>query len=115
MIETIILNYLKGSGITDVGTDVYMEVPENPPSEYIVIERTGGGETDLIEGGTFAIQSISKKRLSKAAEINEEVKEKMREIADFTDIYGCKLNSDYNFTNAATKEYRYQAVFLIYQ
>ena len=30
------------------------------------------------------------------------------------DISASKLNSDYNFTDAATKQYRYQAIYDLY-
>ena len=30
------------------------------------------------------------------------------------ELSGVRLNTDYNFTDTATKQYRYQAVFVIY-
>lgn len=107
MIEITILEYLKNK--TSVGGEVYAEVPVNPPDEYIVIERTGGNRVDCIEHATVAIQSISKISLLRAMTINEEVKDAMEDLYD--GIFGCDLNSNYNYTNTETKEYRYQAVF----
>ena len=44
-----------------------------------------------------------------------EVVEAMEAMAETVDgVYSCKLNSDYNFTNTETREYRYQAVFNLY-
>jgi len=114
MIEKTVLNYLKSAGITEVGTDVYMEVPVNPPSKYIVIEKTGSRKENGINRATMAIQSISSNSLLEAAEINEKVLEKIDSICATQDIFKAKLNSDYNFTNTQTKEYRYQAVFDFY-
>ncbi|MCQ2530282.1 MAG: hypothetical protein MJ086_03410 [Lachnospiraceae bacterium] len=111
MIEKTVLNYLIGKNITGIMDNVFMEVPETPPSEYLLVEKTGGGEQNRIEKGMLAIKSISKTSLLMAAELNEAVKDVMRDMADETDIYSCKLNSDYNFTDTTTKEYRYQAVF----
>jgi len=39
------------------------------------------------------------------------VKQAMCDIADESEVCKCSLNSDYNFTDTATKKYRYQAVF----
>ena len=115
MIETIVRDYLIGSQIEGVGSNVFMEAPENKPKEYILIEKTASGNEDQIESAMIAVQSISKERLSNAAKINEAVKARMKVFAEESnDIYSCRLNSDYNYTNTQTKEYRYQAVFNLY-
>ena len=46
-----------------------------------------------------------------AAELNEQVKAAMEDLADLDEVSACRLNSDYNFTDTTTKHYRYQAVF----
>ena len=112
IIEKTILRYLKNK-ITGIGTKVYFEVPKNPPAEYILLEKTGGGRENHICKAMFAVQSIGES-LQRAAEINAEVIDAMCAMPDTTEVYSCKLNSDYNYTDTATKEYRYQAVFNIY-
>lgn len=115
MIETIVREYLIRSDIEKIGKNVFLETPEDAPQEYIVIEKTASGDADRIESAMIAVQSISKKRLLNAASINEAVKECMKAFAEESnEIYSCRLNSDYNFTNTSTKEYRYQAVFNLY-
>ena len=116
MIETTVINYLTSKGLS-VGEHVYAEVPEDPPEAYVVIEKTGSGRTNRINRAMIAIQSIAdrnKKSLLDVMNINEEVKEAMDEIVLLPEIFRCELNSDYNYTNEATKEYRYQAVFNLY-
>lgn len=108
MIETTLLNYLSEQ-ITDV--PVYMETPEAVPEKYIILEKTGSGAENYINRATFAVQSISSKSLYDAAALNELVKATIPEIIYASDISRAELNSDYNFTNPDTKEYRYQAVF----
>lgn len=112
MIELIVLNYLK-SALT---VPIEMEKPTDA-TEFVLIEKTGGGQSDHVESATFAIQSWSDS-LYKAAELNDKVKEAM--LGDGTNTYGitadtsiskCSLNSDYNYTDTMTKSYRYQAVF----
>lgn len=110
MIEAIIIDYL--SGKTTAGTDVYAEVPREQPSTYIIVEKTGSSHEDYIPTSTIAIRSIAPSMLE-AMSLNEEVKESMEDILDLDDICAVRLNSDYNFTDPTSKQYRYQAVFQV--
>lgn len=112
MIEQTIYDYLN-SGVISV--KAYLQQPRNnkhpdTPQRYVVIERTGGGESNLIKQATIAIQSYGDS-MYEAASLNEEVKEAMRNIVTLDEVSRCHLNSDYNFTDLETKKYRYQAVF----
>lgn len=90
-----------------------MEVPDKPPDPYIVVEKTGGSEVHFLYSAMIAVQSIAG-TLYESAALNERVKEVMRDIAFYTDVAKCSLNSDYNYTDTTTKRYRYQAVFHLY-
>lgn len=106
MIETIILNYLFAAGITAA-----MEVPEGggtPP--FVVIERTGGGENNLLRQATVAIQSYGAS-LYAAAALNDLVVKTMENLPELPSVASCDLNSDYNYTDTEKRQYRYQAVF----
>lgn len=108
MIEKTIISYLN-----DVLSEgVYMERPENEPTSYVLIEKTGSTTADRLTTSTIAVQSYAGS-LKGASELNERVKTAMDEITCEDDIASCKLNTDYNFTNTASKHYRYQAVFVI--
>lgn len=107
MIETIVLNYLKGK----LNKNVYLDIPGDPPKEYYFLERTAGGESNHIKSATFAIQSRSADSLFKAAEMNEALKTAMGKITEETSIMHCGLNTDYNYTDTQKKVYRYQAVY----
>ena len=110
MIETIILDYLAGAGVT-----AYMEIPEGggtPP--FALIERTGGSEENHIRSATVAIQSYGAS-LYAAALLNEQIKALMDDITLLPEVSACELNSDYNFTDPEKKQPRYQAVYdLVY-
>ena len=111
-IEEIIMDYLISRDIDWIRNHVYMEKPEKKIEEYVLIEKTGSGQTDKIDRAMVAIKSISAKRMVRAARINECVKKEMMRMAELSDaVYSCDLVSDYNFTDTETKEYRYQAVF----
>lgn len=109
MIELTILNHLK----TKLSVPVYLEEPETKPARYVLFEKTGSGRSNRLGSSTFAFQSYAES-LYQAAELNELVKAAVESLIETQDIAKAKLNSDYNYTDTATKRYRYQAVFDIY-
>lgn len=111
IIEKTLIAYLIDSAVC--GNNVYAEVPVKVPNKYIVIQKTSGREDDRLESSTVVIQSVSKKSLQDAAELDAAVKEAMRNIPDNNPIMRAELNSNYNFTNTETKEYRYCAVYIL--
>ena len=106
MIEKIILDYLNEK----LDVDVYLERPEKAPTRYVLLEKTGGSRENYINSATVAIQSYAES-MYEAASLNETVKKAMDEIIMLPSVLSSKLNSDYNFTDTARKEYRYQAVY----
>lgn len=108
MIEMIVRDYLRDN----LDVPVWMERPkiEELPEEYVLVEKTGSSEENHIRRATFAVQSYAGS-MYKAAELNERVKRIMEWIITLPEIGKAKLNSDYNFTDTDTKEYRYQAVY----
>lgn len=113
MIEVEIVKYLISKKIAD--GQVYAEVPTEKPERYVVIQKTASGLEDGLNSAMVAVQSISQDSLLDAMTLNESVKQAMLSMAEENDdIYSCKLNSDYNYTDTETKKYRYQAVFNLY-
>jgi hypothetical protein len=109
MIEIVVLNYLSSA----LSAEVFMEVPDAPPERFVLLKKADGGRDNHLDYAMFTVQSYGKSLLE-AAELNEEVKSVMDGIMELDAISGCYLNSDYNFTDTASKRYRYQAVFDIY-
>lgn len=108
MIEAIIRNYL----LPILSVPVYIDVQANPPVSYVVIERTGGGETEHIREATIALQSYGASK-SAAAMLHETVMAAMKNLIILDQISACDLNAEYDFTDTETKRYRYQAVYNI--
>lgn len=106
MIEAMIRDYL----MAVLSVPVYIEVPSEPPSSYVVIERTGGGIDEHIRSAMVAVQSYGASRLE-AATLHEYVLRKLPDIATGSEISACEVNAEYDYTDTATKRYRYQAVF----
>ena len=107
MIAKTLLDYL--DSVLDV--PVVMEAPEQT-SGYVLIDQTGSSRTNHIITTTFAIQSYGDS-LYEAMVLNDEVKDAMAGFAELGNVTRVELQTDYNFTNTATKQYRWQAVYLI--
>ena len=109
MIETILLNYLDAA----LEVPVVMEEPESPPEAYVVLQKTGSTLRDQLRSATFAIQSYGA-TLYDAASLNADVVQLVLAMNAADGVFGAELNSDYEYTNTTTKQYRYQAVLQIY-
>lgn len=108
MIEKTILDYLD----EHLSVPVYMEEPINKPASYVLIERTGSSESDLIESTTLALQSYGAS-LYDAAVLNMAVKARIKQAVELPTVSAVYINSDYNFTDTETKRYRYQCVAVV--
>lgn len=108
IVEAVVRNYLE----EELKLPVFLEHEKNMPEQYVMIERTGGGRVDLLNNATLAVQSIGQSMYD-AAVLNERVKSAMYALPGSHGVSSCRLNSDYNFTDTETKEYRYQAVFYL--
>ena len=106
MIEKIIRDYLLN--VLDV--PVYIDVPANPGDSYVVIDRTGGSETEHIRSATIAVKSYAPRKLA-AAELHEQVLALLPGVATGETVSACTVNAEYDYTDEETKRYRYQAVF----
>ena len=109
MIEQRLLEYLNSS-LAPI--PCYLEMPEDPTGQFVIIEKTGSSITNRITKANFAIQSYADS-LYDAAALNEQVKAVMDSMLELGTISKVELNSDYNFTDTDLKAYRYQAVFVL--
>lgn len=106
-IEKVLRDYLE----TALDVPVFLELPEVPPSSFVLIEKTGGSMLNQIWHSTFAIQSVAH-RLSDASALMDRAIDAMLHIIDTLDISASTLTAgSYNFTDPDTKLHRYQSVF----
>ena len=106
MIELIVRKYL----ISKLDIPVVLEHQKNLPKRYILLEKTSGKRNNYLNSSTIAIQSYAESLLE-AAKLNEKIKNIMVDLIEVNEVSRVDLNSDYNFTDAETKQYRYQAIF----
>ena len=107
MIETLIIDYLSEHLEVFVG----MEAPEQT-TDYVLIDKTGSSRTNHIITSSFAIQSYGAS-LYDAMLLNAEVAEAMEGFIELDQITRVELETDYNYTNTETKQYRWQSVYNI--
>jgi hypothetical protein len=107
MIETLLIDYLSEHLEVFVG----MEAPEQT-TDYVLVDKTGSSRNNHIITSSFAIQSYGA-TLYDAMLLNQEVTEVMEGLIELDQITRVELETDYNFTNTATKQYRWQAVYSI--
>ena len=107
MIAKDLLDYL-GEALS-VG--VYMESPEEL-TNYVLLDQTGSSRNDHIVTTTIAVQSYAPS-LYEAMVLNESVKAAMEGFVQLANVTRVELDTDYNFTNTTTKQYRWQAVYNI--
>ena len=109
MLETKLIKFLSEA----LKVSVTAQRPERLSGRAVVIERIGGTRRDRMETVTVAVQSYGD-TLLQAAELNETVKEAVLDgFYSRSDVAGCRLTSDYNFSDPSTKQNRYQAIFEI--
>lgn len=106
MIEIIIKNFLD----THLSVSSFLEKKGEMLSSYVLFEKTGSSKSNHLLSSTFAFQSYAPS-MYEAAKLNEELKKVVEQLIELNEISDVSLNSDYNFTDTETKEYRYQAVF----
>jgi len=106
MIELIILNHLNSK----IEESVHLEKPSAQTGSYVVFQKTSSSKSNHLPSAKIAFQSYSES-LYNAVELNGRVKEAVESLIELNEIRGLTLNGDYNFTDTATKEYRYQAVY----
>ena len=83
------------------------------PGTYGLFEKTNSTKTDHVVTSTFAFQSYAP-TLLEAAQISAELRQLMEDLPNVTtEVSKAQLSGEYNFTNTATKQPRYQAVFTL--
>lgn len=106
MIELVIKQFLDGH----LSVPSFLERPASSPDRFVLFEKTGSAKSNYLPSSTFAFQSYAES-MYEAAKLNEELKEVVENMIVLDEVSAIRLNSDYNYTDTTTKEYRYQAVF----
>ena len=106
----LLIQYLE-DGLYDTGVFVGVEAPEQP-FNYVLIDQTGSDTVNHITTTTVAVQSYGASLLD-ALILSDTVKSLMLNFVTENAISAVRLETDYNFTDTTTKQYRWQAVYQI--
>lgn len=109
MIAKLLLDFLNNDETLD--TPTYMEVPEEL-TDFVLLDQTGTSTENHIKTTTIAVQSYGA-TLWDAMVLNEKVEAAMKRFVRLDNVTRVELETDYNFTNTTTKQYRWQAVYQI--
>ena len=105
MILVDLLTFLNAN----LDVNVYAESPKEL-TNYVLLEQTGSSRSNHITTTTIAIQSYGESLLD-AMILNGEVEMAMKDFAQLNRVTRVELETDYNFTDTETKQYRWQAVY----
>lgn len=116
MIEELLFTYLNDEAtvpwyaMRPPTTGDHMETAN---ASYGLFEKTNSTKTDHVVTSTFAFQSYAP-TLLEAAQISAELRQLIEELPGITtEVSKAQLSGEYNFTNTADKQPRYQAVFTL--
>lgn len=110
MLLELLISYLT-AGLNDPAVYVGIEAPVQF-TNYVLLDQTGSDTANHITTTTVAIQSYGASLLD-ALRLNETVKGLMANLVIESDVSAVRLETDYNFTDTSTKQYRWQAVYQI--
>lgn len=106
--ERIAVDYLNGHGI---GATAYYDVPPSRPSSFVVVERTGGDDSDIVvETPMLDLQCWAQTRRD-AAMLADSVKEALAGMPDeLPDCFHVSITSTFRDTDLESGTPRYHVV-----
>lgn len=108
MIEKIIRDYL----LEKLDVNVYLEIPDSMPDEFVVINIIDRSRENYIDAVTADIHSYASDKLS-AIKLDNSVRNAMYDFIDVDEISACKLGGGNDSNDTSIKRYRYRAFFNI--
>lgn len=108
MIEKIVLDHLAAR----LPVPVYMEMPSEDPSRFVVLRKADSDRENLIDSAMFVADSYAESLLA-AARLNEQVKLAMDNLAELDQVAASQRGGDYPLMDTQNKQYRYQAICTI--
>lgn len=102
-IERTVAQRLNGS----TGFEVYIEVPDPRPDEFITVELTGGQAQRFIKTPTLAIQSWAQTR-KRAYEMAQIVEQACIDLVDESNIFTAQPSGTYRWPDPESRQARYQ-------
>ena len=109
MIEVTIREYL--SEVLNV--PVYMEVPKNIPSEYVLLQLIDSGRINHIDAATLNV-IVTSNSLYNVAELSNKVKDALLDSISLRCISHSDLGGEMASIDSANNKYQYALTFNFY-
>lgn len=109
MIEETVLEYLQEALNIE---EVFLEIPRQIPSQFIVLRITDRGRENLINEVTVEIMSYAESKYS-AALLDENVRAAMDQIQSLTNI-SCRFGGGNDTQDTTIKKARYRCYYNLY-
>lgn len=106
MIEKTLIDYLSAK----LSVPVYAIRPDDAPTSFVVLDRTGGTKNDRVNRATVAFQSYGA-TLYETIQLDQSVIDAVEQIVELPQIGGVRLLTDSNNPDLVRKVPRYQCVF----
>lgn len=108
-VERIVVDHLNAS---DIGAMAYYDVPPNRPSEFVVVERTGGYRSDLVvETPMVDVKCWGKERRT-AAQLADRVVSAVESMPESVDeCFHASVTSTFRDVDVDSGSPRYHVVF----
>lgn len=87
-------------------------VPENRPTRFITVERTGGASGKIFDRPILAIQVWADSNVH-ASELAYELKEYLLGLREHAQVGGVEVNALYHWPDPDSKHERYQIVLAL--
>jgi len=107
IIEKTIRDFLSSR----LNVPVYCERPEKKPEAFVIVSKAGSSRTDRLNRANISILANAG-TLYDAMTLDQQIKDIM-DADDIPDV-NCVFEGDYNYTDTASKTYRYQCIYNTY-
>lgn len=102
--ESVIIAYLNEAG----SLPAFGDVPEDRPSVFITVERTGGARSRIVDEGTYAVGVWATSR-AEAMSLADDVADLLIDAPAHVDaVAALDVLSVYNFPDPESRQARYQ-------
>ena len=91
---------------------VAAEIPPGPPDSYIIVEKTGQREENLLYTGSVVLLSNAP-TMAEAIRIDAAARRAMRELTRVPGVFRVNLENSYNNTTRAIKNRQYLSEYEI--
>ncbi|MBQ9002190.1 MAG: hypothetical protein IJ087_10085 [Eggerthellaceae bacterium] len=89
------------------GRNAYADAPNPMPSEFVTVERTGGGDRNQVDAATLAVQCWADRR-KRAADMADDVRSELKELTGTGGFGAVTVQSIYNWPDPQSRKARYQ-------